>query len=93
MVMVDAISRMVPGVLTNDESGSTESFEGDLLEYPQYTRPEEWHGMRVPQVLLSGHHANIRAWRAQQALERTRQRRPDLYEAYLAGKKDGETNP
>ena len=62
-------------------------------EYPQYTRPEEWHGMRVPQVLLSGHHANIRAWRAQQALERTRQRRPDLYEAYLAGKKDGETNP
>ena len=93
MVMVDAISRMVPGVLANDESGSTESFEGDLLEYPQYTRPEEWHGMRVPQVLLSGHHANIRAWRAQQALERTRQRRPDLYEAYLAGKKDGETNP
>ena len=56
MVMVDAISRMVPGVLTNDESGSTESFEGDLLEYPQYSRPEEWMGKKVPPVLLSGNH-------------------------------------
>ena len=82
MVMVDAISRMVPGVLTNDESGSTESFEGNLLEYPQYSRPEEWNGRRVPEILLSGHHANIAKWRHEQALERTRTRRPDLYEKY-----------
>ena len=78
MVMVDAISRMVPGVLTNDESGSTESFEGNLLEYPQYSRPEEWHGQKVPPVLLSGHHANIEAWRREQSILRTAKRRPDL---------------
>ena len=63
MVMVDAISRMVPGVLTNDESGSTESFEGDLLEYPQYSRPEEWMGKKVPPVLLSGNHKLVDEWR------------------------------
>ena len=82
MVLADAISRMVPGVLTNEESGSTESFEGNLLEYPQYSRPEEWNGHRVPEILLSGHHANIAKWRHEQALERTRTRRPDLYEKY-----------
>ena len=92
LMLADAVARMLPGVLANEEAFTLESHYNGLLEYPQYTRPEEWHGMRVPQVLLSGHHANIRAWRAQQALERTRQRRPDLYEAYLAGKKDGETN-
>ena len=59
MVMMDSISRMVPGVLSNQESGETESFAGNLLEYPQYSRPEEWHGQKVPPVLLSGHHANI----------------------------------
>ena len=59
MVMMDAVSRMVPGVLSNQESGETESFAGNLLEYPQYSRPEEWHGKKVPPVLLSGHHANI----------------------------------
>ena len=63
MVMMDSISRMVPGVLSNQESGETESFAGNLLEYPQYSRPEEWHGQKVPPVLLSGHHANIEAWR------------------------------
>ena len=78
MVMVDAISRMVPGVLGNQESGSAESFEGSLLEYPQYSRPEEWRGRRVPEVLLSGHHKNIEAWRRQQSILRTRERRPDL---------------
>ncbi|MCI9005714.1 MAG: tRNA (guanosine(37)-N1)-methyltransferase TrmD [Lachnospiraceae bacterium] len=78
MVMVDAISRMVPGVLGNQESGSCESFEGSLLEYPQYSRPEEWRGRRVPEVLLSGHHKNIEAWRRQQSILRTRERRPDL---------------
>ena len=61
MVMMDSISRMVPGVLSNQESGETESFAGNLLEYPQYSRPEEWHGQKVPPVLLSGHHANIEA--------------------------------
>lgn len=80
MVMVDAISRMVPGVLGNEESGSSESFEGNLLEYPQYSRPEEWNGRRVPQILLSGHHKNIEAWRRQQSILLTGKRRPDLLE-------------
>lgn len=80
MVMVDAIARMVPGVLGNETSGSTESFEGNLLEYPQYSRPEEWNGRKVPPVLLSGHHKNIEAWRRQQSILLTRKRRPDLLE-------------
>lgn len=78
MVMVDAISRMVSGVLTNDESGSTESFEGNLLEYPQYSRPEDWKGKKVPDVLMSGHHKKIEEWRREQSLLRTLERRPDL---------------
>ena len=83
MVMVDAISRMVPGVLSNEESGSTESFENDLLEYPQYSRPEEWMGKKVPEVLLSGHHKRIEEWRREQSEMRTKERRPDLWERYL----------
>ena len=78
MVMMDSISRMVPGVLSNQESGETESFAGNLLEYPQYSRPEEWHGQKVPSVLMSGHHANIEAWRREQSILRTAKRRPDL---------------
>ena len=78
MVMMDSISRMVPGALSNQESGETESFAGNLLEYPQYSRPEEWHGQKVPPVLLSGHHANIEAWRREQSVMRTAKRRPDL---------------
>lgn len=78
MVMMDSISRMVPGVLTNKESGETESFSGNLLEYPQYSRPEEWHGKKVPPVLMSGHHANIEAWRREQSVLRTAKWRPDL---------------
>ena len=78
MVMMDSISRMVPGGLSNQESGETESFAGNLLEYPQYSRPEEWHGQKVPPVLLSGHHANIEAWRREQSVLRTAKRRPDL---------------
>ena len=78
MVMMDSISRMVPGVLSNQESGETESFAGNLLEYPQYSRPEEWHGKKVPEGLMSGHHANIEKWRREQSLIRTRERRPDL---------------
>ena len=84
MVMVDAISRMVPGVLPNEDSGVTESFYDNLLEYPQYSRPEEWNGKKVPEVLLSGHHKNIEKWRLEQSIKRTQERRPDLYEKYLA---------
>lgn len=83
MVMVDAIARLVPGVLNNGESAQTESHANGLLEYPQYSRPEVWHEKRVPEVLLSGHHANIEKWRMEQSLERTRLRRPGLYEAYM----------
>lgn len=82
MVMIDAISRMVPGVLSNEDSGETESFYNHLLEYPQYSRPEEWHEKKVPEVLLSGHHANIEKWRLEKSIERTKERRPDLYEKY-----------
>lgn len=78
MVMVDAISRLVPGVLHNDVSAEFESFQDNLLEYPQYSRPEEWHGKKVPPVLLSGHHANIEKWRREQSIIRTYERRPDL---------------
>ncbi|MFA6100805.1 MAG: tRNA (guanosine(37)-N1)-methyltransferase TrmD [Victivallaceae bacterium] len=78
MVMTDAIVRLLPGVLGSDESSVDESFANGLLEYPQYTRPVEFRGMKVPDVLLSGNHAGIAAWRLKQAQERTRQRRPDL---------------
>lgn len=80
MVMVDAISRLVPGVLHNDVSAEFESFQDNLLEYPQYSRPEIWHEKRVPEVLLSGHHANIEKWRRKQSILRTKERRPDLLE-------------
>ena len=79
MVMVDCISRLVPGVLNNQESAEFESFHENLLEYPQYTRPEVFMGMRVPEVLLSGHHARIDAWRQEQSVKRTKERRPDLF--------------
>ena len=80
MVMIDAISRLIPGVLHNNVSAEFESFQDNLLEYPQYTRPEEWHGKKVPQILLSGHHVNIEKWRREQSVIRTAQRRPDLLE-------------
>ena len=80
MVMVDTISRLVPGVLHNDVSAEFESFQDNLLEYPQYSRTEEWHGKKVPPVLLSGHHANIEKWRREQSILRTYERRPDLLE-------------
>lgn len=82
MVMMDAIARLVSGVLNNDESAQTESFSDGLLEYPQYTRPPEILGRKVPDVLLSGHHENIRKWRQQKSEERTKKNRPDLYEAW-----------
>ena len=80
MVMVDAVSRMVPGVLHNDVSAEFESFQDNLLEYPQYSRPEIWHEKQVPPVLLSGHHANIEKWRREQSVIRTANNRPDLLE-------------
>lgn len=87
MVMIDAISRKVPGVLNNDLSSEIETFYDNLLEYPQYTRPEEWEGERVPEVLLSGHHGKIDEWRRQKSLERTYDFRPDLLkEANLTDK-------
>lgn len=80
MVMIDAISRLVSGVLNNEESAETESFQDGLLEHPHYSRPAVWHEKEVPQVLLSGHHANIATWRREQSLVRTMERRPDLLE-------------
>lgn len=84
MVVIDAVSRMVPGVLHNDVSAEFETFHDDLLEYPQYTRPEEFMGERVPDVLLSGHHKNIEAWRLECSMERTKERRPDLWAKHQA---------
>ncbi len=84
MVIVDAVARLVPDVLNNDQSAETESFHGNLLEYPQYSRPEVWHDKKVPEVLLSGNQKKIGEWRLEQSVQRTRQRRPDLYEKYEA---------
>ena len=81
-VMADAIVRIIPGVLHNDDSAGDESFENGLLEYPQYTRPPVFLDKEVPEVLLSGHHENIRKWRHEQSVKRTKERRPDLWEAY-----------
>ena len=80
MVMIDCISRLVPGVLNNEVSAEVESFHDNLLEYPQYTRPEVFNGLAVPEVLLSGHHKNIEKWRREQSIKRTLERRPDLLE-------------
>ena len=80
MIMVDAISRLVPGVLHNDVSAEFESFQDNLLEYPQYSRPETWHDKKVPEVPMSGHHANIEKWRREQSVIRTAKNRPDLLE-------------
>ena len=90
MVMIDAISRLLPGVLHNDASAEFESFQDNLLEYPQYTRPEEWHGKKVPEVLLSGHHVNIEKWRREQSVIRTAKRRPDLLEKAELSQKEKE---
>ena len=82
MVIVDAVARLVPEVLNNDQSAETESFHGNLLEYPQYSRPEVWHDKKVPQVLLSGNQKKINEWRLEQSVIRTQERRPDLYAKY-----------
>lgn len=80
LVLSDSVARMLPGVLANDEAMENESHYSGLLEYPQYTKPAVWNGMEVPEVLLSGHHANIEKWRNAQSLKRTKDRRPDLLE-------------
>ena len=87
LVLTDCIARMVDGVLPNDEAKSKESHYDGLLEYPQYTKPAVWNGMAVPDVLLSGHHANIEKWREEQSLIRTKERRPDMYDSYMKSKK------
>lgn len=88
MVMIDAISRMVPEVLNNQESAEFDSFHDNLLEYPQYSRPEIWNGKQVPPILLSGHHANVEKWRREQSIIRTLQRRPDLLKNANLSKKE-----
>lgn len=87
MIMLDGIIRLLPDVLGNSDSISEESFENGLLEYPQYTRPVEWEGRQVPEILLSGHHENIARWRQEQSLKVTEQNRPDLLKKYLDLKK------
>jgi len=78
MIVIDAVTRLLPGALGDDESTTEESFSHGLLEYPQYTRPAEFRGLKVPEILLSGNHAEIARWRAEQSRQRTSQRRPDL---------------
>lgn len=88
MVMIDAISRMISDVLHNDESAEFDSFHDNLLEYPQYSRPEVWNGKQVPPILLSGHHANVEKWRREQSIVRTLERRPDLLKDANLSKKE-----
>ena len=88
MVMIDAISRMIPGVLHNEESAEDDSFGDGLLEHPQYSRPEVWMGRAVPMILLSGDHAKVDAWRREQSLIRTALRRPDLLETACISPKE-----
>ena len=91
-IIVDAVGRLVEGVLPDPSCYEDESIFSGLLEYPQYTRPEEYEGKRVPEILLSGHHANIQKWKKEQAIIRTKQKRPDLYEEWLEENKNkGET--
>ena len=80
LIVADAVSRMIPGVLSSDECFTEESHYSSLLEYPQYTRPYVWHGRQVPEGLITGHHANVEAWRREQSLIRTAERRPDMLE-------------
>lgn len=90
LILSDSIARMIDGVLPNDEAKELESHYSGLLEYPQYTRPPEWHGRKVPDILLSGHHGNIDKWRRERSLERTLERRPDMLKSAELTKKDRE---
>jgi len=84
LVLIDAVVRLLPGVMGAADSATEESFSDHLLEYPHYTRPAEWQGRRVPEILLSGHHAAVAAWREAEAQRITRERRPDLWEAHTS---------
>ena len=88
LILADGISRMLPGVLAHNDAFEQESHYSSLLEYPQYTRPPEWHGGKVPDVLLSGHHGNIEKWRREQSLKRTYERRPDMLSSAELNKND-----
>ena len=90
MVVIDAVTRLLPGVLGDDSSSVEESFSENLLEYPQYTRPADFRGMKVPEVLLSGDHGAVEEWRQEQAVERTAQRRPDLLKEIKENLKEGQ---
>ncbi len=90
LIIVDAVARYVPGFMSNSASLEEESFEGCLLEYPQYTRPEIIEGMQVPEVLISGHHENIEKWRQSESIRKTKQVRPDLYKKFILKKLTGE---
>jgi len=92
MVVIDAVTRLLPGVLGDDASSVEESFSDGQLEYPQYTRPPEYRGLKVPEVLLGGHHAEIEKWRAEQSAQRTAERRPDLQKTENDNLTDGEKN-
>ena len=95
IALIDACVRLLPGVVGKEESLADESFEKGLLEYPQYTRPQDWQGRAVPDVLVSGHHEKVRAWRRAEAERITRERRPDLWARYAATIQtdDGKTRP
>lgn len=88
VMMMDCISRLIPGVLGGADSAEIESFHDNLLEYPQYSRPEDYNGMKVPQILLSGHHANVEKWRREQSIIRTLEKRPDLIDKAVLNKKE-----
>ena len=93
MVVIDAVVRLLPGAIGHDQGVHDETFTEGLLEHPQYTRPREFRGMTVPDILLSGNHSNIAKWRLQQRKQRTEARRPDLWQAYLARQKKDVTEP
>ena len=91
MVLIDSVARFIPGVLGNSQAHFEESVASGLLEYPQYTKPREWRGMQVPEVLLNGHHENIHLWQLEEALKLTKERRPDLFEKYVEEHRDSMT--
>ena len=88
MVLIDSVARLIPGVLGNEDSALNESVYSGLLEHPQYTQPREYRGMEVPEVLMSGHHQNIALWKLERSLRLTKERRPDLYEAFISHRND-----
>jgi tRNA (guanine37-N1)-methyltransferase len=93
MVLIDACVRLIPGVMGKEASGADESFSADLVEYPQFTRPQMWEGRAIPEVLTSGDHGKVEAWRRAEAERTTRERRPDLWSAYRAGQNQIKKSP